>query len=71
MAFHHHSKVNPLVNPVQAGDIITAESGESYEVRQNISGEYWLTHVRSGQHLTHPVPGQIAICRAIADLVNI
>lgn len=66
----HHSKVNPLVNPVSPGDYIIAESGERYIVRDNMRGEYWLQHA-SGADLTWPVSGQIAICRQIADLANI
>lgn len=66
----HHSRVNPLVNPVAPGDHVIAESGEKYIVRDNMRGEYWLQHV-SGFNLTHPVAGQIAICRQIADLANI
>ena len=70
MATHHHSKVNPLVNPVMPGDYVIAESGERYIVRDNMRGEYWLQHV-SGFHLTHPVSGQVALCAQIADLANI
>lgn len=71
MNVHHHSKVNPLVNPVTPGDHIIAESGERYIVRDNMCGEYWLQHIQSGAHLTHPVSGQVAICAQIADLANI
>lgn len=70
MNTHHHSKVNPLVNPVTCGDCVIAESGERYFVRQNMAGHYWLQHA-SGHNLTHPVSGQIDICRQIADLANI
>lgn len=70
MATHHHSKVNPLVNPVKPGDHVIAESGERYIVRDNMRGEYWLQHV-SGFNLTRPVSGQVAICAQIADLANI
>jgi hypothetical protein len=54
------------------GDIVISESGEKYQVRQNMAGDYWLRHVASGIDLTYPAPGgQIAIIRAIADLANI
>lgn len=72
MTVHHHSKVNPLVNPVSAGDIVCAESGESYEVKQTMNGEYFLRHVQSSFDLCGPLPGgQVAICRKIAELANI
>ena len=71
MNIHHHSKVNPLINPVAANDIVIAESGERYKVMQNISGEYWLRHIRDNFDLTYPVFGQIEICRQITDLQNI
>lgn len=67
----HHSRVNPLVNPVAPGDLVIAESGERYIVRDNMRGEYWLEHAASGFKLTHPVSGQIAICTKIAELANI
>lgn len=71
MATIHHSKVNALVNPVTCGDIVIAESGERYMVQQNMRGEYWLKHIKSGFNLTQPAMGQIAICSRIAELVNI
>lgn len=71
MQIVHHSKVNPLVNPVSPGDMVIAESGERYIVRDNMRGEYWLQHAKSGFNLTHLVSGQIEICRQIADLANI
>jgi hypothetical protein len=71
MNTHHHSKVNPLVNPVIAGDHVIAESGEKYIVMQTMSGHYWLRHIRDQFDLTHPVDGQVAICRQIYDLANI
>lgn len=71
MSIHHHSAVNPLVNPVTDGDIVIAESGEKYQVKQTIGGEYWLRHVLNNFDLTHPVSGQIGICRQIYDLANI
>lgn len=72
MKIIHHSKVNPLVNPVQDGDIVEAQSGERYAVRQTMRGEYWLEHVKSGFKLTYPVSGQIEICTVISrDLPNI
>lgn len=71
MGIHHHSKVNPLINPVAPGDIVIAESGERYQVMDNMRGEYWLRHIKDNFHLTRPVAGQIGICRQIADLANI
>lgn len=71
MSIHHHSKVNALCNPVTAGDLVIAESGEKYEVKQNMRGEYWLRHVLSGHDLTHPVSGQIGIVRQIDQLACI
>jgi polyhydroxyalkanoate synthesis regulator protein len=71
MNVHHHSKVNPLVNPVYSGDIVIAESGERYLVKSGMSGDYWLVHAKSGQDLTRPVMGQVEICRSIAELANI
>ena len=68
---HHHARVNPLVNPVAPEDIVIAESGERYTVKQNMRGEYWLQHSASKHNLTHPVSGQVGICRQIFDLVNI
>ena len=50
--------------------MVIAESGERYKVMQNMVGHYWLQHT-SGHNLTHPVDGQIGICRQIADLINI
>ncbi len=70
MGIHKYSAVNPLVNPVTCDDIVIAESGERYTVKQNICGEYWLQHI-SGNDLTHPVSGQIAICSQIDQLANI
>jgi hypothetical protein len=70
MKTHRHDSVNPLVNPVQADDRVISESGERYIVRQNMRGDYWLQHA-SGANLTQPVSGQVAICRQIADLVNV
>ena len=71
MQIHHHSNVNPLVNPVAPGDYVIAESGERYIVRDNMRGEYWLEHISSGFKLTYPVSGQIGICTQIAELANI
>ncbi len=71
MTIHHHSKVNPLVNPVQEGDVIISESGERYQVKQNMVGAYWLVHIKSAHQLTQPVSGQVEICRAISELANI
>lgn len=72
MKIIHHSKVNPLVNPVEEGDLVEAQSGERYIVKQTMCGDYWLKHVKSGQDLTRPVPGQSAICYQIAnELQNI
>ena len=70
MATHKHSSVNPLINPVTDGDIIIAESGERYIVRQTMSGDYWLRHV-DGHDITHPVSGQINICAVIDGLANL
>ena len=71
MSIHHHAKVNALCNPVTMDDIIIAESGERYIVKQTMSGDYWLRHAKSGIDLTHPVSGQIGLVRQINDLVNI
>lgn len=71
MAIHKHSSVNPLVNPVSSGDIIIAESGERYIIRQNMAGYYWIAHARSNAPITAPVDGQVAICGAISDLINL
>lgn len=71
MKIVHHSKVNPLVNPVAPGDLVIAESGERYIVRDTMMGHYWLQHAASGFNLTHPVSGQIALCRQIAQLADI
>lgn len=68
MSTHKYSSVNPLVNPVITNDIIVAESGEKYIVKQTINGEYWLQHILSGYNLTHPVSGQIGICSQIYEL---
>lgn len=67
----HHAKVCALTNPVTSGDIVIAESGERYLVKQTMCGDYWLQHAKSGHNLTNPVSGQIAIVRQIADLANI
>jgi hypothetical protein len=71
MGTHRHDAVNPLVNPVTAGDNIISESGEKYIVMQNMSGEYWLRHIKDNFDLTRPVDGQIGICRQIHDLANV
>ena len=71
MSIHHHSKVNALTNPVTSGDIIIAESGERYIVKQTICGDYWLRHIKDNFDLTHPVSGQIGIIRQIVELANI
>ena len=71
MNCHHHSKVNALVNPVSCGDMVIAESGERYLVKQTMCGDYWLQHAKTGINLTNPVSGQIGIVRQIADLANI
>jgi len=71
MNVHHHSKVNALVNPVASGDHVIAESGERYIVMQTMAGQYWLRHIRDNFDLTHPVDGQVGICRQIHDLANI
>ena len=71
MAIHQHSKVNALCNPVTNGDIIIAQSGERYQVKQSMCGEYWLRHIKSGIDLTHPEMGQTAIIRQIDQLANI
>lgn len=71
MRIIHHSKVNPLVNPVSMDDIIISESGERYQVKQNMCGEFWLRHIKDGFDLTKPVSGQIEICRKIFELINI
>lgn len=71
MNTHHHSKVNALINPVFSDDIVIAESGEKFQVKQNMRGEFWLKHMASGFDLTRPVSGQIAIVSQIADLINI
>lgn len=70
MNTHRHDSVNPLINPVAAGDYILAESGTHFIVRQNMVGDYWLDYAAGG-HLTHPVSGQVEICRQIANLVNL
>ena len=70
MAIHKHSAVNALCNPVTCGDMIIAESGEKYIVKQAMNGDYWLQHT-SGFNLTHPVSGQIGIIRQIDELANI
>ena len=70
MGTHKYSSVNPLVNPVSCDDIIISESGEHYTVKQTINGDYWLQH-SSGENLTQPVSGQIAICYQIDQLGNI
>ena len=67
MSIHHHSNVNALCNPVTADDIIIAESGERYIVKQTMTGEYWLRHIKSAIDLTHPVSGQIGIIRQIDE----
>ena len=71
MSIHHHSKVNALCNPAAMDDIIIAESGERYIVKQTMTGKYWLRHVKSGIDLTHPVSGQIGIIGQIDELINI
>ena len=71
MSIHHHSKVNALCNPVTMDDIVISESGEKYIVKQTMSGEYWLRHIKSGIDLTYPVSGQIGIVRQIFELGNI
>ena len=71
MSTHHHSTVNPLVNPVTSGDHIISESGERYMVMQTINGHYWLRHLKDGFDLTRPIDGQIGICRQIHDLANV
>lgn len=71
MGIHHHSVVNALTNPVTDGDIIIAESGERYQVKQALNGDYWLRHIKDNFDLTHPVSGQIGIVGQIAQLVNI
>lgn len=71
MSIYHHSKVNALTNPVTSGDMVIAESGERYIVKQTMCGEYWLQHAKSGHNLTQPVMGQIGIVRQIDSLSNI
>ena len=71
MNIHHHSKVNPLFNPVSTGDIVISETGEKYQVIQNMAGDYWLRHVKDKFDITSPVSGQIAICRQIAGLIDL
>lgn len=71
MNTYHHSKVNPLCNPVSMGDVVLSETGERYEVKQNMAGDYWLRHVRDQFDITSPVTGQIAICRQIAGLADL
>ena len=71
MSTHQYNAVNPLINPVFADDLIIAASGERYIVRQTMTGHFWLQHALSGFNLTHPVDGQIGICRQIDDLANI
>ncbi len=63
-------QVNPLVRPALPGDCIIAASGERYFVRDNMRGEYWLQHA-SGFNLTHPVSGQVELCRQINQLADI
>lgn len=65
-----YNRVNPLVNPVSMDDVVISESGERYIVRQNMRGEYWLSHT-SGSDITRPVSGQIAICNQIDQLINL
>lgn len=71
MSTHKYSAVNPLLNPVCMDDIIIAASGERYQVKQNMRGEFWLRHIRDGFDLTHAESGQVAICRQIDQLANI
>lgn len=71
MNIHLHSKVNPLCNPVTMGDVILSETGEKYEVKQNMAGDYWLRHIKDQFDITSPVSGQIAICSQIAGLANL
>lgn len=70
MNIHRFDAINPLTNPALPGDHIIASSGERYIVRDNMRGEYWLQH-SSGFHLTHPVSGQIELCRQIDQLAHI
>jgi len=64
MSYYHYTAINPLVNPVCADDVITAESGEKYIVRESING-YWIEHT-DGAPITHPTGhNQISLC---ADL---
>lgn len=66
-----HSKVNPLVNPVECDDVIIAESGEKCIVGQNMRGEYWLKHILGGSNLTCQIACQSGICYQISQLANI
>ena len=70
ISVHRHDRVNPLVNPVRAGDHVIAESGQRFIVRQNLRGDFWLDYAAGG-HLTQPVSGQVGICMQIAELENL
>ena len=71
MSTYHHSKVNPLCNPVSFGDIVISETGENYQIMQNMAGDYWIRHVKDQFDITSPVSGQIAICSQIAGLIDL
>lgn len=71
MSTHRYSAVNPLINPVSAGDCIISKKDELFYVNQGMGCDYWLEN-SNGQQITAVSDGQIAICAEIYDtLVNL